>query len=61
MWQILAAAPRRPQRDVVHDPSITAVIPALVAGSIMPLGSAACGWLDTGDKPRYDTPILSAK
>jgi hypothetical protein len=32
MWQILAAAPRRPQRDVVHDPSITAVIPALIAG-----------------------------
>mgnify|MGYP001404486131 CR=1 FL=1 len=30
MWQILILAPRRPQRDVVHDPPTTVVIPAAI-------------------------------
>jgi hypothetical protein len=32
----------------------THVIPALVAGIHLSNCADACGWLDTGDKPRYD-------
>jgi hypothetical protein len=33
------------------------VIPVLVTGIQIAIGSGACGWLDTGDKPRYDNGI----
>src|SRR6185436_5841958 len=35
-------------------PPPPAVIPVLVTGIQRPVCSGACGWLDTGDKPRYD-------
>jgi hypothetical protein len=33
------------------------VIPALVAGIYLTACSGACGWLDTGDKRRYDKGV----
>jgi hypothetical protein len=39
---------------VPASPLDRAVIPALVAGIHGPARSDASGWLDTGDKPRYD-------
>src|SRR5205085_2377965 len=33
------------------------VIPVLVTGIHLAAGSGACGWLDTGDEPRYDNDI----
>lgn len=36
-----------------------AVIPALVAGIHLSTRSGVRGWLDTGDKPRYDTRVFA--
>jgi hypothetical protein len=33
----------------------SAVIPVLVTGIQLAACSGVCGWLDTGNKPRYDS------
>src|SRR6185369_6113381 len=53
-------SPRRLGFGCDLDPSISLVIPVLVTGIQGAACSGARGWLDTGDKPRYDNPQRNA-
>ena len=43
---------------VVSDDDAAIVIPAFIAGIHQAACSGVCGWLDTGNKPRYDSRQL---